>query len=141
MFYRSLPEVYASESVWGGISPWIVYGEHVLRAMVFLVPLLLVFGLGTSVQKAGLAVYVVGMLIYFASWAMQIWFPDSGWDKSAVLFSATAWTPLIWLTGIGMIGQKSFLPFSQMSWIYMGLAVAFVSVHTAHSVLAFRNYS
>ena len=141
VFYRSLPAIYTSESAWGGISPWIVYGEHVLRALVFLIPLLMVFELGTGIQKAGLAVYVVGLLVYFASWVMQMWFPDSGWDRSAVWFSATAWTPLIWLTGIAMIGQRSFLPISQISWIYMGLAVAFVSVHTAHSVLAFRSYS
>jgi hypothetical protein len=44
------------------------------------------------------------MIIYFASWLLLIVRPDAAWSRSAAGLLAPAYTPLIWLAGIALVG-------------------------------------
>ena len=77
----------------------------------------------TSVSKVGIAIYLIGMLIYFASWIPLINAPNSAWSNSLAGFMAPAYTPLLWLVGIGLISGW---------WPYLALSVVFVGVHIGH---------
>ena len=48
--------------------------------------------------------YALGVLVYFASWLPLIYASDAAWSKSAAGLLAPAYTPLICLTGIALIG-------------------------------------
>ena len=110
---NKLPRAYATETFDHSIPIFIVNGENIFRAMVFILPLLMPLRIETQTQKLGLGLYLAGTLIYFLSWLAQIYFPQSAWSLSAFGFLAPAHTPLIWLTGIGLIGrQHVLLPFS-----------------------------
>ena len=139
VFANQLPDFYRDEAVWGNIPPTLEILEHVLRGMVFLLPLIMAFSLKSLIQKVGLGVFILGTLIYFASWIMQIGFPEGNWSQSLIGLAAPAFSTIVWLLGIALIGQKSTLPIPRISWLYGGSAIAFVIIHTAHSVLAYKN--
>jgi hypothetical protein len=110
---------------------WILIRENILRIAIMITPLFLTMNWDTTRAKAGWIVYVVGILVYFASWIPLMVFPDSAWSNSLTGFTAPAFTPLIWLTGIGLIGSS--LP-------YIGSAIVFVGVHAGHWLLVYLRF-
>ena len=62
--------------------------------------------LTTRTQKTGLALYGFGTLVYFGSWLTLMYPISSEWPSSAIGFLAPAYTPLLWLAGIGLIGDS-----------------------------------
>jgi hypothetical protein len=137
-FTSKLPKGYTSKEIWDNVPFWLNTTENILRAIVFLLPLLLTFSLQAKTQKIGFGLYLVGLLIYFASWLMQIISPNSNWSTSCIGFMAPAFTTVIWFIGIGLIGQQSFVNIPRISTIYVILSIAFVIVHTYHSYLAYN---
>jgi hypothetical protein len=77
----------------------------------------------TSQSKIGIAVYLIGLVVYFASWVPLMVAPTSTWSNSLIGFLAPAYTPLLWLVGIYLIGGW---------WPYLVLSLVFVSVHIGH---------
>ena len=59
--------------------------------------------ISTQRQKTGLVIYIVGAILYILSWVPLILFPQSAWSTSLIGFSAMAYTPLVWLIGIGLV--------------------------------------
>ena len=84
IFFKKLPIAYTSEEIWDNIPRWLDIAENVLRVAVFLLPLLLKLSWETKIQKTGLIIYAIGLLIYFASWVWQMYFPDSNWSSSLI---------------------------------------------------------
>lgn len=128
-----LPRPYQKES-WDAVPRLISVPETVLRFPVLLLPLLLPISLSAPVQRVGAVVYLVGVLVYAAAWTAQIRRPDSVWSTGKVGFLAPAYTPMLWLTGIALIGAEptsarlDFVP-----WTFLGIAALFVAVHTLHA--------
>ena len=114
------------------ISPLIMLVENVSRSMLFLIMLLFPLQMTDRLQRRGLLVYLAGLLMYFSSWLMIIYFPDTPWSRSRSGFLAPAYTPLIWLAGIGMLSGKPFiaLPFIKQS--YLIIAIVFTIFHCEH---------
>ena len=112
-----------------GVPRAVLWAENVLRIVVFLWPLLLPLRWQDPQSKAGLAVYGLGVFVYFASWLPLIYSPDAAWSKSAAGLLAPAYTPLIWLAGIALIGGS--LPYALASLLFVGL-------HVYHNILAHR---
>ena len=110
-----------------GVPRPILWAENVLRAAVFLWPLLLPLSWQDQRSRAGLALYGLGILVYFASWLPLIYRPEAAWSRSAAGLLAPAYTPLIWLAGIALVGA---------SWPYALLSLLFVGVHVYHNILA-----
>jgi hypothetical protein len=94
---------------------------------VFLWPLLLPLSRQDAHDRAGLALYGLGILIYFASWLPLIYRPDAAWSQSTAGLLAPACTPVFWLAGIALVGA---------SWPYALLSLLFVGVHVYHNILA-----
>jgi hypothetical protein len=102
---------------------WVLQLENVLRAAVMILPLFMPMQWDTSLSKIGVAVYLIGLLVYFGSWIPLMYAPNSAWSNSLTGFLAPAYTPLLWIVGIGLIGDW---------WPYLALSVVFVGVHIGH---------
>ncbi len=132
-----LPEAYQMPNFWKNIPGWIGIGENAFRALVFLVPLFLKLGSGEGLQKFGWFLYLLGLSFYFTSWLLQIYFPESAWSRSAWGFLAPAYTTIIWLFGIGLIGKQLWIKIPYHYSIYLLLVVGFVFFHSLHAYLVY----
>jgi hypothetical protein len=108
------------------------------RTIVFALPLSMPLKIGTLSQETGFVLYLIGTILYGLSWGMQIWYPCSPWCRSAWGFMAPAYTPLIWLVGIGLIGNPSFLPVVYSPWVYLALSAAFLAFHNSHAWIVYK---
>lgn len=104
---------------------WLLIAENITRIAVFALPLLLPLQIKDTLSRAGLAVYILGTLIYFASWLPLVLAPSSPWSNSIPGLFAPRLTPCLPFLGIAMIGNS--LP-------YGVLAVVFVFLHTWHGI-------
>lgn len=124
-FTRKLPQGYSSDA---RVPRTMLTLEHALRVLVFGLAALLPIRTEDPYGRAGLILYAGGVLIYFASWVMQMYFRDTRWSQSPIGILAPAYTALVWLTGIALIGH---------SWVYLLIAIVFSFVHTWHNVMVF----
>jgi hypothetical protein len=72
----------------------------------FLMPLEMV----TVAQRRGVWLFVVGTLLYVLTWVPLMIAPQSRWSTSWLGFVAPAYTPIVWLTGLGQIGRRLYVP-------------------------------
>jgi hypothetical protein len=47
--------------------------------------------------------------------------------------TATAWTSLLWLLGIGLIGDSLYLSIQYGLGVYISMPVIFTAFHTTHA--------
>ncbi|MGA0558796.1 hypothetical protein ACO2Q8_19210 [Larkinella sp. VNQ87] len=137
-----LPRPFQADVFWNNISPFLAYGENSSRMAVFALALFTPFHLSTRVQKTGLCLYLVGLLVYFAAWLVLIRFPESSWSTGLAGFTAPSYTPAVWLAGIGLMGDSFYgkLPFSR--WYFFGCALIFLLFHIFHaSIIFYRLHS
>jgi len=135
---KALPPAYQNEN-WNSVPRTLKIVENALRTTVFVFTVFLRLEIRNGIQLSGLVIYSIGLGLYFASWMVQIRFSNYGWSKNIIAFAAPAYTSLIWLWGIGFIGQHLLINVVYAYWIYLVLSVSFVAVHTLHSILAFKN--
>ena len=138
LFMKRLPKGYQPEEFSRDIPGWLGVGENGLRPAVFFLPVLMRLSAATAIQKAGWFLYLSGLVLYSLAWALQIRYPDSAWSVSRWGFLAPAYTPLLWLSGIALIGDSLFVPVRYSSWTYLGLSLVFLAFHNSH---AWRVYS
>ena len=137
IFASKLPEPYQMNNFWSNVPKVIGISENILRVIVFLLPLLLKLEINESRQKIGLLIYMIGICLYFISWLMQIYFPESSWSRSVFGFVAPAYTTIIWLVGIGLIGNSLFVKVPYHYSIYIVFSVLFVVFHSIHSFIVY----
>ncbi len=110
----------------GSHSPkWLLVAESIARVLVFIFPLLLLIQLKDAWNKAGLAVYCLGILIYFGSWLPLLLAPDSAWSQSAAGLLAPRLTPFLPFLGIALVCN---------SWPYGVISAVFIFFHTWHGI-------
>lgn len=95
-----LPEPFQPEMFWASIPTGIAFLENASRICIFGITLLMPLHLASPTQKRGLALYLFGLTLYFASWIVIIIYPQSAWSTSMIGFMAPAFTPLFWLSGM-----------------------------------------
>ena len=141
---RRLPAAYQPAIFWRNIPSAISLPESIFRALVMVLPVFMRLQLSTPSQKLGLGLYAAGLLIYFASWLVLIAVPHGAWAASAAGFLAPAYTPALWLAGIGLIGRELLIPgvpfqegmyWGWMCWI---LCAVFLLFHNLHALTVFR---
>ena len=137
IFTSKLPQPYSREFFWRDIPTFIANGENIFRALVFILPILMPLRIETQSQKFGLWIYIIGTAIYFLSWLAQIYFPQSAWSLSAFGFLAPAYTPLIWLIGIGLIGSTLYFASPYRSWMYIATSIIFICFHLSHAYMVY----
>lgn len=141
IFTTRLPVAFAPENMDAGISKDILIGENIFRAIIFLLPIFFKIDLSKHVGKLGLAIYIVGSLIYFASWIIVMYAPSSAWSNSVFGFAAPAYTPIIWLIGISLMADSYNVKIPFGRWHYIIPCAIFIGLHTTHSVLAYLRTS
>ena len=103
----------------------------------FLMPL----EVATGGQRRGLLLFPVGTVFYVLAWVPLMIAPESPWSTSWLGFVAPAYTPLVWLTGLGLIGRRLYVPSPYRRWMYVALACGFVAFHVTHTSIVYaRNY-
>lgn len=107
---------------------WLLITENVSRIFVFMLPLLMPLQLKDITSKAGLWIYIIGTLVYFASWLPILFAPQSAWSNSPAGLLAPRLTPFLVFLGIALIGH---------SWPYGVIAALLIFVHTWHGVQNF----
>ncbi len=132
-----LPAPFQMDNFWKDIPAVLGTGENVLRGLVCFLPALMPLSVATRVQKAGLWIYAIGVLVYFLSWTAQILWPQSAWSTSWIGFLAPAYTALFWLVGIGLLGDRLYFQSPYRSWMYLGLAGVFIAFHVTHTWTVF----
>ena len=137
LFATSLPRGYSMEFFWQDIPPAIGTTENALRILVFFLPLLMPLTVKTAGQKTGLGFYLVGLAMYFLSWILQIYAPNSAWSQSVLGFLAPAYTTMVWFVGIGLVGNRLFVKVPYRPIVYILLSAAFVVVHTTHAYIVY----
>jgi hypothetical protein len=137
IFSNKLPVLYSPKVFWKEIPSVIANGENIFRLVVFILPVLMPMRIETQSHKRGLWLYIAGTAIYFISWLAQIYFPQSAWSLSVWGFLAPAYTPLIWLVGIGLIGDALYFSSPYRSWMYIAASITFISFHTSHALTVF----
>ncbi len=66
--------------------------------------------------------------------------PDTVWSLSLLGYAAPAYTPIIWLLGIGLLGKELVIkkiPYNRI--VFITLSIVFVVFHMAHAVIAYFN--
>ncbi len=136
VFASRLPLQFLPE-IWDNIPAMVKVGENVLRAVVFMMPLLFSIDITTKRQKQGLAWYLAGMAIYFLAWVPLLFFPAGGWNTSMIGFMAPAYTPLLWLVGIGLLGEQFYFPLDYRPIYYIAPVVLFLIFHCTHAAIVY----
>jgi hypothetical protein len=126
------------EYFWKDIPIAIGLPEKIFRIIIFCLPLIMSLSLETKIQKIGLIIYLIGLIVYFLSWTLQIYLSESFWSKSLLGFMAPAYTTIIWLVGIGLVGTKNFLKIPYFWVIYFCLTAIFVIFHSTHVYIVFH---
>ena len=110
-------------------SKWLLMAENIARVMVFALPVLMPLpgraDFPSALPTAGLAVYMLGTLVYFAAWLPLLLVPASAWSNSTAGLLAPRLTPFLSFLGIALLGG---------SWIYGGIAAVFIFLHTWHGL-------
>lgn len=134
LFTKSLPKNYTLK-----ISDKLEVFENIFRILAFVIPLVMKISFETNIQKIGLGIYILGIIIYFISWLMQIYLVNSLWSRSIYGFLAPAYTTFIWFLGIALIGKQSYFNLPYLSIIYLIVAILFVAFHTLHTYNVFKH--
>jgi len=138
LFTRRLPPAYQAGVFGRAIPRAITVPENLLRTLVMLLPLVMQLRVSTPSQKLGLGLYLIGTLVYFASWGSLIVAPRCAWSTSPFGFMAPAYTPLLWLVGIGLVGDTLVFPLVAFSaWMYWALSALFLLFHNLHAGLVY----
>lgn len=134
---EQLPPSLSLAEFWRDIPAALAVAENSLRVAVFVVPFLMPLDLAAPGSARALVLYAVGTLVYFASWLVLILFPTSPWSTSALGFTAPAYTPLLWLLGIALLGRQLFWGTFYRWWMYLVLALSFLATHVSHAVMVY----
>ena len=108
---------------------WLLVAENIARMLVFALPLLIPLPRGpgwqSALAKVGLVVYILGTLVYCASWLPLLLAPASAWSNHPAGLLAPRLTPFLSFLGIAFLGG---------SWLYGVIAAVFVIFHSWHGV-------
>ncbi len=131
-----LPAAFSRDVFWHEVPSIISIPENTLRIALFALPGVTVFEPG-----AGLLVYGLGLVAYFASWLALIHRPESRWSRHALGFLAPAYTPSLWLAGVALSTTSYVGHEPWVRWAFVALSAGFLSFHVAHTTLIFRRES
>jgi len=128
-----LPQITKPEMLIQNISPFIINAENIFRVIIFAMMVFMPIQISKTIQKQGLLLFLFGTLLYFASWLVLIYNPHSLWSTSVFGVLSPAYTPVLWLIGIGLIGDTFYFNLPYKPWIFISLSVIFLVFHNIHT--------
>jgi hypothetical protein len=136
-FTRFLPSTFAMAEFWRDIPTPLAYLENSFRLIVSALPFLMPLELTSPLQRKGLLFYSVGIALYFGSWVALMNAPHSPWATSAIGFLAPAYTPVMWLVGFALLGQRLYWGRFYRWWMFLIPAVGFIATHVGHTAIVY----
>jgi hypothetical protein len=128
-----LPQAYRADLFWKDIPGWVGTGENLTRAIIVAFPAFMPLRIVSPTQRIGLALYVLGLGMYWVAWRSPLWFAGSAWVSHPAVFMVPAWTPAIWLAGISLIGDRFYFSIPYRPWMYTAASVVFLMFHNLHA--------
>ena len=133
IFFKKLPSHYLKN-----ISHPIINAETITRILTMAFSLIMVINIQNKTGKIGLIIYIIGIIIYFSSYFVEIYFHNTLFGKNIILILAPYWTSVLWLTGIGLIGNRLFLNIPYHFSVYLIISIIFATIHTIHGYLCYK---
>jgi hypothetical protein len=135
-----LPTALTASQFNAGIPTTFLIAENTLRILIFTSPLLFTVGTTSRIQKNGLVLYLVGVLLYYLSYGTQNFFPQSAWSTSFVGFVGSAFLNIFWLIGLGMMGEEFYLlaKGSYRPAYFIVPSILFVTLHSLHAIIYYQ---
>ena len=134
-FRDLLPESFGFNTYWDDLPPIVFWGEIFFRTVAYGLPLLMPLRVYDKKQKLGLTIYLIGIFLYFLSWRPLVLYPNSDWSLSLTGYMATAVTPLLFLIGINLIGNKLVIDIPYRRLFYFFFITGFTLFHVWHIVI------
>ena len=132
IFTKHLPEFYLKK-----INHPIVTIETIARIITIAFSVLLAIKLDNKIGKTGLIVYIIGALIYFWSYFIVIKIPAISLHNNLIVLLAPYWTSVLWLIGIGLLGNKLFINIPYHYNAYIVISIVFTIIHSIHGYICF----
>ena len=139
IFFHKLPKAFLEAEPTTIKSTIFNIVEHLFRIIVFIMTLFLKLNITSPQQKVGLLIYLAGVLLYFISWIPLINKKETIWKNSYFGLLGPSFTPIIWLLGIALIGNKSFIAIDNVSFIFISLSILFITFHVIHTFYLIKN--
>jgi hypothetical protein len=135
IFTKYLPDFYL-ENI---IHP-IVTIETIARITTIAFSAIMTIKLDNKTGKVGLVLYVIGVFIYFCSYFIVIKIPAISFNNNFIVLLAPYWTSVLWLIGIGLLGNKLFINIPYHYVAYIILSIVFAIIHSIHGYICFSTY-
>ncbi len=133
-----LPGPLQPETFRNSIPLFLAIGEQTFRIIIFVLTLRVPLSFRATMQKTGLIIYVMGVLIDFVSLLALIYYPQSKWSNSFFGFLSPAYTAVLWLTGIALIGDKFYFNLPYRKWMFIALSIVFLLFHNIHTSIIYH---
>jgi len=133
IFFKKLPSHYLKN-----ISHPIIIMESITRIIVIAFSIIMAINIKNEIEKIGLIIYIIGIIIYFTSYFMEIYAPNTLFGKNIIFILAPYWTSVIWLIGIGLVGNRLFVNIPYHFTVYLILSITFATIHTIHGYLCYK---
>jgi len=133
VFTKYLPEFYLRN-----IDHPIVTIETVARIITIAFSVIMAIKLDNKIGKIGLIVYIIGVLIYFCSYFIVIKIPSISFHNNIIVLLAPYWTSVLWLIGIGLLGNKLFINIPYHYTAYIIISIVFAIIHSIHGYICYN---
>jgi len=133
LFFKKLPSHYLKN-----ISHPIIIMETIARIIIMAFSMIMAINIKNEIEKTGLIIYIIGAIIYFTSYFIEIYASNTLFGRNIFFILAPYWTSVIWLTGIGLAGNRLFVNIPYHFTVYLLLSVAFAAIHTIHGYLCYK---
>ena len=134
---HKLPKAFQPDIFWKDIPAFLTVCENISRVLIFALTLLMPLFIHNSRQKRGFALYITGTLLYFVSWLILIYLPESNWSNTLAGFMAPAYTPFLWLAGIGLVSGEPYLGRLYIKPVYFITIFIFLLFHNYHAMVVY----
>jgi hypothetical protein len=134
---RFLPPLIGGPDFWRDIPAPLAAVENTLRLVVSVLPFLMPLELTSGMQRKGLGLYALGVALYFSGWVALMMAPSSQWARSLPGFFALSCTPLIWLVGLALLGQRLYWGRFYRWWMFLIPVAGFITAHVGHTALVY----
>jgi hypothetical protein len=130
---KYLPEHYLKK-----INHPVVTMETITRIITIAFSAIMAINLDNKIGKIGLIVYIIGILIYFCSYYIVIKIPATSFKNNIIVLLAPYWTSVLFLIGIGLLGNKLFINIPYHFTAYIVMSIAFTVIHSYHGFICYK---
>jgi len=133
IFTKYLPEFYLRK-----INHPVVTMETIARIVTIVFSVIMAIRMDNKIGKIGLVVYIIGVLVYFCSYFVVIKIPAVSFHNNYIVLLAPYWTSVLWLIGIGLVGNKLFINMPYHYSAYIIVSIVFAIIHSIHGYICYN---